>query len=206
MQHLIKILFILLFISGCYSVEDESFIAEIQKYREQKKNEFLQFKDFPLNSRDLDSLDFYRPNSKFVFDCKVVLSQDRGTFHMPTFDGSTVLYQKYAELLFRNNGKEHSIETYTNPRFANVPKFRNRLFIPFKDETNGETTYGGGRYLDIDASEIENGMLSLDFNKAYNPYCAYASGFKCPIPPPSNHLKLKIKAGEKNFLGTYRQR
>ena len=206
MQFPIRLLLFVLLIFACTHPEDEQFISEINDYRETKKAEFLQFRDFPLSETDLDSLDFYSPNSKFVFECEVILSQDRNTFQMPTFDGSTVVYQKYAELKFEVKGKKHSVEAFTNPRFANVPKFRDRLFIPFKDETNGIATYGGGRYLDIDASEIIDGMLSLDFNKAYNPYCAYASGFKCPIPPRSNHLKLKIKAGEKNFRGRLHER
>jgi len=73
------------------------------------------------------------------------------------------------------------------------------LFIPFTDNTSGNESYGGGRYLDYKISDIKNNKLLLDFNKAYNPYCAYTTGYNCPIPPAENDLKVAIKAGEKAF-------
>ncbi|HNJ28593.1 MAG TPA: DUF1684 domain-containing protein, partial [Ferruginibacter sp.] len=74
------------------------------------------------------------------------------------------------------------------------------LFVPFTDLTTGDESYGSGRYIEFYIQDIQgDGTLQLDFNKAYNPYCAYASGFKCPIPPRENALNVAIKAGEKNF-------
>ena len=73
------------------------------------------------------------------------------------------------------------------------------VFIPFKDATNGSETYGGGRYLD---APLENGVLTLDFNLAYNPFCAYGEGWTCPLPPRENWLSVEIKAGEKVLEGT----
>ena len=78
-------------------------------------------------------------------------------------------------------------------------KYRNYLFVPFTDATTGDESYGSGRYLEFYIADIQNNTLQLDFNKAYNPYCAYAAGYKCPIPPRENNLPLAIKAGEKNF-------
>ena len=80
-----------------------------------------------------------------------------------------------------------------------VPQFRNELFLPFKDKTNANGSYGGGRYIDIKISDIENGKVILDFNKAYNPWCAYSDGYSCPIPPKENHLKIAVTAGEKEY-------
>ena len=68
------------------------------------------------------------------------------------------------------------------------------MFIPFKDATNGIETYGGGRYLD---APLENGVLTLDFNLAYSPFCAYFEGWTCPLPPRANYLNVAIRAGEK---------
>ena len=79
--------------------------------------------------------------------------------------------------------------------------YRDYLFIPFKDLSNGEATYGGGRYMDIRMDDIKNGELMLDFNKAYNPYCAYSDGYNCPVPPVENHLETEVNAGEKSFGG-----
>jgi len=77
--------------------------------------------------------------------------------------------------------------------------YRDYLFLPFKDATNGDSTYGGGRYIDIRMSEINNNTLTIDFNKAYNPYCAYSDGFNCPVPPLENHLEVALEAGERKF-------
>jgi uncharacterized protein (DUF1684 family) len=71
------------------------------------------------------------------------------------------------------------------------------LFCPFKDKTNGNQTYGSGRFLDFEEKDLEN--MVLDFNYAYNPYCAYNSNYSCPIPPFENHLDVEVLAGEKNW-------
>jgi uncharacterized protein (DUF1684 family) len=79
------------------------------------------------------------------------------------------------------------------------PKYKDHLFIPFTDGTTYTETYGGGRYIDLSVNDIKNGKIELDFNKCYNPYCAYAGGFNCPIPPVENRLPVAIKAGEKLY-------
>jgi uncharacterized protein (DUF1684 family) len=71
--------------------------------------------------------------------------------------------------------------------------------VPFGDATSGFESYGGGRYLDFTISDIKNNFLPIDFNKAYNPYCAYTAGYSCPIPPKENLLNASISAGEKNY-------
>ncbi len=70
-------------------------------------------------------------------------------------------------------------------------------FVPFKDLTNGTETYPAGRYLDIPVTE--NDIITVDFNVAYNPYCAYSPYYSCPLPPMENHLKVRISTGEKNY-------
>jgi len=80
------------------------------------------------------------------------------------------------------------------------------ICFPFTDETNDEETYGGGRYLDLNRNDISKNRLLLDFNKAYNPWCAFSDGYNCPIPPKSNDLPVKIKAGEKKFLATVKKK
>jgi uncharacterized protein len=80
---------------------------------------------------------------------------------------------------------------------------RDYLFIPFTDATSGTDSYGAGRYIDGTISDIRNGSLVLDFNKAYNPYCAYSAGYNCPIPPRENDLPVAIRAGERNYGKTH---
>ena len=79
-------------------------------------------------------------------------------------------------------------------------QYRDHLFIPFTDATSGEETYESGRYIDLEIKDIKGDRVLLDFNRAYNPYCAYVTGkFNCPIPPIENRLKIAIPAGEKSF-------
>ncbi|MEP6676718.1 MAG: DUF1684 domain-containing protein [Ferruginibacter sp.] len=85
-----------------------------------------------------------------------------------------------------------SLETLPAP-------YKDYLFIPFTDITSGNTSYGGGRYIDVEKKDIKNNQLDLDFNKAYNPYCAYTTGYNCPIPPRENNLAIEILAGEKDY-------
>jgi uncharacterized protein (DUF1684 family) len=106
-------------------------------------------------------------------------------------------YSLYGSVAFRHKGKDYKLNVYQNIELVKKPGYEKHLFIPFNDETNGNETYGGGRFLDV----YENGeqKLLIDFNKAYNPYCAYNHKYSCPIPPESNNLNLKIKAGEKKW-------
>ncbi|HEX6333812.1 MAG TPA: DUF1684 domain-containing protein, partial [Flavisolibacter sp.] len=78
-------------------------------------------------------------------------------------------------------------------------EYRNHLFLPFTDATTGKTTYEVGRYIDLQITDIREGWVTIDFNKAYNPYCAYTSGYNCPIPPAENRLPVAIEAGEKSY-------
>ena len=73
------------------------------------------------------------------------------------------------------------------------------LFLPFNDTTNGKTSYGGGRFIDIEIPEKGNSSIIIDFNKAYNPYCAYNKRWSCPLVPSENWLKIAVLAGEKKF-------
>ena len=77
--------------------------------------------------------------------------------------------------------------------------YANHLFLPFKDATNDVTTYGGGRYIDLEVGDIVDGQFVLDFNTCYNPWCAFSAGYNCPVPPRENHLAVEVKAGEKKF-------
>ncbi len=78
----------------------------------------------------------------------------------------------------------------------NKPEYR-KLFVPFNDYTNGVSSYGGGRYLDIDIPAGDKTII--DFNFAYNPYCAYHDRWSCPIPPSENNLDIEVEAGVKSY-------
>ncbi|MFY7912409.1 MAG: DUF1684 domain-containing protein [Emticicia sp.] len=178
----------------------QDFKAEIEKHREEYKADFLKNSSSPLKKEDFEYLRFYEPNEKFKVACEFVATKKREKpFEVPTSSGQTATYTKFGELKFEINGKSYKLAVYQSLRLRNLPQYRDYLFIPFKDLTNGKESYGGGRYLDLRMKEISGDKIYLDFNKAYNPYCAFSVGYSCPIPPKENHLKVAIEAGEKNF-------
>ena len=114
-------------------------------------------------------------------------------FTMPTSGTKEANYRKFGLLTFKIAGKTYQLTVYQNRELMRNPLYRNYLFLPFTDITNGDTTYGGGRYIDMSIPKEKT--IILDFNQAYNPYCAYADGYSCPIPPAENDLDLAVEAG-----------
>ena len=120
-------------------------------------------------------------------------------FTMGTSAGTVKYFYKYGRLDFMIEGKESLLYVYQGKDLMQTEQYRDYLFVPFTDATNGNESYGSGRYLDFYKKDIEGDSLQVDFNKAYNPSCAYATGFKCPVPPRENMLSIAVKAGEMNF-------
>ncbi len=177
---------------------NESFISEVQEYRDtQIKN--LTANDSPLTAEAAKGLVFFRPNEQFKLLAKIDILQPDETIQISTYSGKQQEFIEYATLTFDVDGKPYTLTAHKNVKSMRLPMYRNKLFLMFMDLTTGESTYGGGRYIYIDESEIADGHITLDFNKAFNPYCAYSDGFNCPIPPPENNLNLAILAGEKDF-------
>lgn len=118
-------------------------------------------------------------------------------FGMKTTTDRLPQYQAVGELRFTVAGRKERLTVFRNIDLARKPGYEDYLFLPFTDLTNGEETYGGGRYLDLRAPLGK--QVELDFNRAYNPYCAYGGRYSCPIPPLENHLGVRIEAGVKAF-------
>ncbi|MGJ7033857.1 DUF1684 domain-containing protein [Niabella hirudinis] len=119
---------------------------------------------------------------------------------IPTSNGKPKQYRIYGWLRFKLNGHNQKLAVYQSQFLLQHNEYFDYLFLPFKDATNGKESYETGRYMDLKISDIRDGRIVLDFNKAYNPYCAYVTGkYSCPLPPKENHLKIAINAGEKQF-------
>ena len=116
---------------------------------------------------------------------------------MRTTTDRTPTYQPIGTLEFRLAGKKQRLTVYRSPPLSAKPEYAHSLFVPFTDLTNGAATYGGGRYLDLTGPL--GPTVDLDFNKAYNPYCAYGGKYSCPLPPVENHLQVPVTAGVKAF-------
>jgi uncharacterized protein (DUF1684 family) len=154
----------------------------------------------PLRKEDLKSfkgLEYFAPDPKYFVIARFKRAEEERPFKMKTSTGRLPLYIKYGELRFTLDGRQLKLIVYQNVDLAKRPGFEKRLFLPFSDLTNGRETYIGGRYVDV---EIPDGdTMAVDFNKAYNPYCAYNHDYSCPIVPLENDLPVEIRAGVKNF-------
>jgi uncharacterized protein len=178
----------------------QNYSKELEIYREKYKSNFLSEENGPLKNDDIKYLDFYEADSSFKVLCTFIKSKSKKPFEIPTSSGKNKVFVTLGYLKFNIRGNQYKLAVYQNVLFKTNPLYKNYLFVPFKDLSNNIETYGGGRYLDFDLLDLKKDIIYLDFNKAYNPYCAYSDGYSCPIPPKENHLNLEIKAGEKNFL------
>jgi uncharacterized protein (DUF1684 family) len=194
MKHLFFLL--LLPISLQAQAPYEQHIAE---HRAAYKQAFVDDSHAPLDEAGVEKLSFFPPDSAYRVEAKFERTTDAEPFDMATYSGTTKPYVQYGTLTFELHDTTLQMAIYQNLRLIRMPQYREQLFIPFKDRTNGEESYGGGRYMDVSKKDIEQGELLLDFNKAYNPYCAYSDGYNCPIPPVANHLPVAIEAGERSY-------
>ena len=137
--------------------------------------------------------DFFPADTSYAIEATLVLNKEQTEIAFKTSNERISVQRKYGELHFLLRGKECSLTVYQSPDLMKVPGYEDYLFLPFTDPTNGEETYGGGRYIDL---RIPTGnKISVDFNRAYNPYCAYSTKFSCPKVPEENDLKIKVFAG-----------
>lgn len=181
----------------------EDYYTAIGQHRSEYKAEFLHNPRSPLTAADTAFLDFFPPDPSWAFPlAKFKRTPDAQPFEMPTYSGQKRDYVQFGVLEFEANGQSHQLNIYQNLRLVKDSLYRDHLFLPFKDLTNGEESYGGGRYIDLRQSDIIGGVfIQLDFNECYNPWCAYSDGYNCPIPPSANHLNIAVTAGERNFKG-----
>jgi uncharacterized protein (DUF1684 family) len=143
---------------------------------------------------------FYPINKKFFVTAKFALADNNKWFTMETSGSIKKTFRVYGNLSFTINDTLVHLNIYQSKNLMQLAQYKDLLFLPFTDATTGTETYEAGRYLDISLTDIKNNTLLIDFNKAYNPYCAYLSGkYNCPIPPKENNVPVAILAGEKIF-------
>lgn len=141
------------------------------------------------------ALKYYPVDPKFKIIADLTPVEEKNVVVLATSDGKEERYAEYAYAEFDFNGLHNKLLIL---EMIEMGPFRGKLFLAFGDETSGGETYGAGRYLDV-AKVKGSQTITLDFNTAYNPYCAYADKFSCPFPPPENLLKIAIPAGEKTY-------
>jgi uncharacterized protein (DUF1684 family) len=171
----------------------------LEAYWDRINAEYRDTAHSPLLPEDLavfTELDRYAPDPQFRILARYHARKGK-PFGMRTSTDRLPLYESVGVLSFRINGVKEHLTVYRNIELSKRPEYADHLFVPFTDLTNGGTTYGGGRYLDLEAplgKEVE-----VDLNRAYNPYCAYGGRYSCPVPPMENHLEVHVEAGVKAF-------
>jgi uncharacterized protein (DUF1684 family) len=181
------------------SQEKKELVGETEFQRELNSS-YKDASTSPLTKKDLktfEALEFFPVDSTFKVTAAFKLTPDSKPFKMKTSTSRTPIYKRYGIATFKLNGKEYSLEIYQNQDSNRDPEYKDDLFIPFTDETNGFASYGGGRYIDVKIPE--GNTIEIDFNNAYNPYCAYSDRYSCPVPPRVNFLTTEINAGVKAF-------
>ena len=177
------------------------FAEALETHRKQYKIKLLQGgAEAPLTPARLEGVSFFAPNSDYQITGTFTRTEDAEPFQMATTTGKPSEYIEYGTFQFTLHGEEQSLTVYRRIAHMRSPLYRDLLFLPFLDATNGESTYAGGRYLDVRIGDIQNGTLTVDFNRAYNPYCVYNEGVSCPIPPRQNLISVPVPAGEKAFV------
>jgi len=136
-----------------------------------------------------DGLNYFEPDEALELNLTIE-PDDGGTVEVPTSDGATRHYARAGVVSFEVNGTQTQLTLFTT---GGSPGY----FLPFRDATSGKESYGAGRYLDLE--DAIDGKVEIDFNMAYNPYCAYSDTYSCPLPPGENWLTVPIKAGEKTY-------
>ena len=165
----------------------------LEDFRQRKDHFYGTGRESPLTvdqRRGFSGLAYYPENRDLAIDAALEEPADRGVITMETSTGDSQDYHRAGVVRFTVEGQPAQITLYSG-------EHDERFFVPFRDATSNVETYGAGRYLEVDPPT--NGRIVVDFNYAYNPYCAYNAEWSCPLPPIENWLKVPIRAGEKDF-------
>jgi len=166
-------------------------MSELEEFRQMKDEFFAQDPRSPLTAeqrRDFKGLKYFPENPALRMEVDVERFEEQQPIEMLTSTGDLQRYARYGRFHFDVDGQETALTIYAS---------QHGYFLPFVDSLADEETYGAGRYLEPEP--LESGKFLVDFNLAYNPYCAYNELWSCPIPPAENRLKVPIRAGEKRF-------
>lgn len=195
-MRLLTILF-LLFVQRTQAQTDSlGIIKTSQKFQQELNKAYKNKKTSPLNPADLRKFkrhDFFAIDTRYAVTAKVTLTPSAPYKPMAATGPIVVQYRSYALIEFELDGKACQLTLYQSKELMNNPEYHDHLFLPFTDQTTGSESYGGGRYLDVRIPQGET--MWINFNLAYNPYCAYSNRYSCPRVPANNDLPVAIKAG-----------
>ena len=182
-------------------MEADQWQAQLERERREKDGFFAEHWQSPIPPQDrpgFGGLDYYPPDPDYRFEIELHKHEEKKRVRMAYTNGEEQDFIQWGEFRFSIGGEQCVLQAYRSHAEGE------QLFIPFRDATSGQDTYGAGRYLDLDAARnrTADGKWVLDLNRAYNPWCVYSQDYTCPLVPPENWLKVAIYAGEKNYPKT----
>jgi len=188
--------YILFLLFSCNQSETTSHRTDVLAFQTELNEQYADSVHSPLLPEDLetfDSLEFFHIDKKYRIEAKFIRTPEEKPFEMKTSTDRLPVYVKYGESHFKLDKKDCVLSIFQNVNLVKKEEYEDYLFLPYTDLTSGEESYGGGRYIDLKIPEGET--ITIDFNKSYNPYCAYNYKYSCPIPPMENRLDVEIRAG-----------
>jgi uncharacterized protein len=195
-KHL-RFLSLLLLAFGAHAQQD-SVLIEISKFQDELNKEFRDPKTSPLKGKALKRFkhhDFFPVDLQYRVEAILTVTSDATFFKMMTSQAPAD-YRMYGWLKFDLRGKTFEVPVFQSKKLMATEAYKNYLFFPFTDETCGTLTYSGGRYIGL-YIPVSGNKIIIDFNQAYNPYCAYSDGYACPLVPLTNRLDVEVLAGVK---------
>jgi uncharacterized protein len=194
---IVTVIVIIMFYSFQGSQDNETYSQEIETERKDKDRFMRTSKESPFSEalQSYRGLNYYPPDPKYKIIADLVPIKEKKVVTLGTNKGEEEKYIEYGYAEFNLDGVKNKLLIL---EVLDSGPMRGKLFLAFGDETSALETYGAGRYLDV-AKVPGSSTITLDFNKAYNPYCAYNDTYTCPLPPADNLLKVAIKAGEKSY-------
>ena len=169
---------------------------EVLKYQQELDDFYADSTTSPLKPEERVAFhghEFFNYNPEMAVEAQILVLENEPWFNMATSSGVNREYRRYAKATFELHGQPFELFLYQSKRLMAMEEYQDHLFLPFMDKTTGVSTYGTGRFMDI--TKPEGTTMVLDFNYAYNPYCAYTDGYSCPITPLENYIEIEINAG-----------
>ncbi|POG54489.1 DUF1684 domain-containing protein [Haloferax marisrubri] len=178
---------------------DDAWLDALRTHREEKDRYLAADRNSPIppDQREFfDGLDYFDPDPDLRFELELREYDDPERITIGTSTDGEREYLAWGRFEFEVDGESYALNAYR------ADADEDRLWVPFRDETNTEETYGAGRYLDLEAADrTDDGRWVVDFNYAYNPFCAYSPRYECPLVPMENWLDVRVEAGEKDYEG-----
>lgn len=177
----------------------QDYSEQLKEQRQQKEQFFAEHPQSPIPRQiqdDFPGLEHFPVDEDLRFELDLEEHDEKESLVVETTTGNQQEYIRWGEFTFEIDGEEYTLQAYKSE------PHEDRLWVPFRDETNADETYGAGRYLDLEGEHyLGDGQWVLDLNQAYNPTCAYNDAYECPLIPTENWLDVRIEAGEKKYPG-----